>query len=109
MFYQCLGLLFVVSINAINLQHQLKLSFHLNSCSIKFILNQAIFSVPLPEELDYDGEIPNCRDGGKPLLAADIGVYTCDKNCPKGFRCEYRTMDSTSKKGVVNISFTKSY
>ncbi|OZC09847.1 hypothetical protein X798_03250 [Onchocerca flexuosa] len=72
MFYQCLGLLFVVSINAI----------------------------PLPEELDYDGEIPNCRDGGKPLLAADIGVYTCDKNCPKGFRCEYRTMDSTSKKGI---------
>lgn len=59
--------------------------------------------------MEHDGEIPNCRDGGKPLLAADIGVYTCDKNCPEGFRCEYKTTDDTTRKGIVNISFTKSY
>ncbi|MCP9264775.1 hypothetical protein DINM_022926 [Dirofilaria immitis] len=81
MFYHCLGLLFVVSVSAI----------------------------PLPEELDYDGKIPNCHDGGKPLLAADVGVHTCDKNCPKGFQCEYRTTDATLRKGVVNISYTKTY
>ncbi|KAM3717178.1 Dynein heavy chain-like protein [Dirofilaria immitis] len=72
MFYHCLGLLFVVSVSAI----------------------------PLPEELDYDGKIPNCHDGGKPLLAADVGVHTCDKNCPKGFQCEYRTTDATLRKGI---------
>lgn len=62
------------------------------------------FSVPLPEELNYTGEIPNCRDGGKPLLAADIGVHSCDKNCPEGFRCEYKTGDYSTKKGEVKIS-----
>ncbi|VIO98475.1 Uncharacterized protein BM_BM9965 [Brugia malayi] len=72
MFYHCLGLLFVLSISAI----------------------------PLPEELDYGGEIPNCRDGGKPLLAADIGIHTCEKNCPEGFRCEYKTANDTTRKGI---------
>ncbi|KAK6108348.1 hypothetical protein QQG55_31780 [Brugia pahangi] len=56
--------------------------------------------LPLPEELDYGGEIPNCRDGGKPLLAADIGIHTCDKNCPEGFRCEYKTANDTTRKGI---------
>lgn len=59
--------------------------------------------------MNYDGEIPNCRDGEKPLLAADIGIYTCEKNCPEGFRCEYKTGNVTIRKGAVNIFYTKSY
>ncbi|CAG9533258.1 unnamed protein product [Cercopithifilaria johnstoni] len=60
----------------------------------------SINAVPLPEELNYDGEIPDCLDGEKPLLAADIGIHTCDKNCPEGFRCEYKTMNITARKGI---------
>ncbi|VDK83063.1 unnamed protein product [Litomosoides sigmodontis] len=72
MFYHCLGLLLVVSISA----------------------------VPLPEELSHDGEIPNCRDGEKPLLAADIGIHTCEKSCPEGFRCEYKARNVMIRKGM---------
>ncbi|VDN06055.1 unnamed protein product [Thelazia callipaeda] len=55
----------------------------------------------LPEEIEYSGEIPTCRDGGKPLLAAGIGVYTCDQECPAGFRCESEATNSSGEKGIT--------